>query len=362
MKPTSASADARGTEDEDAGWRRGRRTWNRPWNKQGAAGPAGARRRGPDLIRVVCRFLTLPVAAGLALTVAGTALASTPPAHNAFANRAALGPGLRAAPSSIASPNAEVCAKVAAKAGFSYTHTVDGLPQMVVAVSVAMAESSCNFTAEFVNSNGCVDRGLWQIDNCAHPNVSNACAFQVQCNADAAFSISSDGTDWGPWSTFQSGVWRNYISTAEAAVTGFSFQLESQGDGTCLDADSAQAHDAGLIFQFACNGSDRFQQWEVVDVRFDNVILKNVGTGTCLDADGGKVGDADPIWQWSCNSSDHFQQWWFGGSSALSSNAQAEVHNVGAGNCLDADGGAKGDGQPIFQWRCNGKDRFQLWD
>lgn len=359
MKPTSASADAVGTRREHTGWRLGRRAWNR----QGSAGTGSALRRGNGFAWAVCRVLAVPVASGLVLTMAGTALASTTPgAKDAVPVQAALGPGLRAAPNSISVTNVQVCAEVAAKAGFSYTHTVDGLPQMVVAVSIAMAESSCNPGAEFVNTNGCVDRGLWQIDNCAWPNVSNSCAFQIQCNADAAYSISADGTDWNPWSTFQSGVWRNYISNAEAAVTGFAVQLKSQGDSTCLDADSAQPRNGGLIFQWNCNSGDRFQQWQVIDVRGSNAILKNVGTGTCLDADGGKVGNAGPIFQWSCDSSDHFQQWWFGGSGALSSNAQAEVHNIGAGDCLDADGGAKGNGKPIFQWHCSGSDRFQLWD
>jgi hypothetical protein len=276
--------------------------------------------------------------------------------------QAALGPGLRAAPASIAATSAQNCAAVAAKAGFSYTRTVDGLPQMVVAVSIAMAESSCNPNAQLVNTNGCIDRGLWQIDNCAWPNVSNACAFGVQCNADAAYNISTQGTNWSPWSTFQSGVWRNYVSNAEAAVTGFVFELKSQGDGTCLDADSAQARNGGLIFQWTCSSSDRFEQWQVLDVRGSNAILKNVGTGKCLDADGGKVGNGDPIFQWTCSSSDHFQQWSFGGSGALSSNAQATAHNIGAGDCLDADGAARGNGQPIFQWKCSSTDRSQQWD
>jgi hypothetical protein len=293
--------------------------------------------------------------------MAGTAVASTPPASPS-AVRAALGPGLRAAPASIPASAVQNCAKVAAKAGFSYAATADGYAQIVVAVSIAMAESSCNPNARLVNTNGCVDRGLWQIDNCAWPNVSNACAYQVQCNADAAFDISDHGSDWGPWSTFQEGVWRNYISDAEGAINGFSFQLKSAGAGTCLEADSKEARDAGVVYQWGCQSGNRYQQWEVVHAGLNNPVLRNEGTGFCLDADGGKVGNGDPIFQWKCAATDHFQEWMFRGSGGLSSNAKADILNVAARNCLDADGAKRGNGDPIFQWKCSPSDSMQLWD
>lgn len=327
--------------------------------------PGSARRteRDRSAWRIFRRTLILPVAAGLMLAMAGTAVASATP-RSAAPVRAALGPGLRAAPDSIPFTAAQTCAAAAVKAGFSYARTVDGYPQMVVAVAISLAESSCNPSAKFVNSNGCVDRGLWQIDNCAWPNVSNTCAYQVQCNADAAYTISDEGTDWGPWSTFQSGAWRNYISDADAAVTGFVFQLKSQGDETCLDADSSNVGNGGKIFQWACNGSDNYQRWEVIDAYPNNPILENVGTHTCLDADSTNVKNGGKIFQWHCNTGDHFQQWWFGGSGALNTNGNgdATVHSYGAKTCLDADGTAKSNGAPIFQWACSSSDSFQKWN
>jgi hypothetical protein len=71
-----------------------------------------------------------------------------------------------------ASAAATLCAKVAAKAGFSYTANVStavgNVRQIVVAVAVAMAESSRNPSATGQNS-GSIDRGLWQINNFYHP-------------------------------------------------------------------------------------------------------------------------------------------------------------------------------------------------
>jgi hypothetical protein len=318
-------------------------------------------RRDRTTSRLVRRALIWPVAAALMLAMAGTAVASATPVHH---RPAGLGPGFRLAPDKINSTAAQACGIVAAKAGFSYARSVDGYPQMVVAVAVAMAESSCNPGASYTNSNGCVDRGLWQVDNCAWPNVSNTCAYQAQCNADAAYSISAEGTDWTPWSTFNAGVWRDYISDADAAVSGITFQLKSQGDGTCLDADGSAKGNGKPIFQWTCNSSDSYQQWELLDTYPDNPIFKNKGTGTCLDADGSAKGNGKPIFQWTCNSKDSSQQWWFGGSGDLNTdgNADATLHSYGDGTCLDADGSAKGNGKPIFQWDCSSKDSSQLWN
>jgi hypothetical protein len=324
---------------------------------------ASAPGRGLAPAWLIRRALILPAVAGLLLAMAGVAVATTPPTHPA-AVPAAEGPGLRAPADSISATAAQTCAAVAAKAGFSYARSVAGYPQMVVAVAVAMAESSCNPSAEYVNSNGCVDRGLWQIDNCAHPNVSDTCAYQTQCNADAAYTISTEGTDWSPWSTYESGVWENYISDADAAVSGFVIQLKDQGDGTCLDADSADVGNGGKIFQWTCNSSDNYQRWQVIDAYPDNPVLKNVGAGTCLDADGAAAGNADPIFQWTCNSKDSAQQWWFGGSGDLNTNgnADATLHSWGDGTCLDGDGTDSGNGAPIFQWTCSSSDSFQRWN
>jgi Lysozyme like domain/Ricin-type beta-trefoil lectin domain len=323
--------------------------------------------------------LLLPTVTGLLIAGATAQAATAPPPATAHGKPASLGPGLgKPAPDDTLS-EAQVCAKVAAKAGFSYSNDIStnnggSYPVIVVAVSIGLAESTCNPSASYTNPGGCVDRGMWQIDNCAWPNVSNDCAYQVQCNANAAFNISSKGYDWCDWSTYSPngpsdcgspGPYTSYLSLAEQAIYGFDFQLENQSDGTCLDADSSSKGNGGKIFQWTCNSSDAYQQWYVEGSLGHNPVLKNAGTGTCLDLDAGEVGNADPVFQWSCNTGDSYQQWWWYGSGELNTNGNADagMHVDGESKtCLDADGSSKGNGAPIFQWACSQSDGFQQWN
>jgi len=248
------------------------------------------------------------------LALACLVMAATP---GAFASKhltpsasapALVCPGIRPVPRSIALSNAQVCGAVAAKAGFSYHSYIStnagSYPVIVVAVAVALAESGCQWNIYLCNPslaygyyppvscpNGTAsyDRGLWQINSYYHNEVSDSCAFQVQCNTAAAFNISKKGHNWSAWPSYNSGAWANYISISKQAVYGFSFQLENHGDGTCLDADSAQPYDRGTIFQWACNASDNYQRWKVVGTVGHLPILQNVGTGTCLDADSAQI-------------------------------------------------------------------------
>ena len=87
-----------------------------------------------------------------------------------------------------------------------------------------MAESSCNPSAVGSNgpTSGCpsgsLDRGLWQINSCYHPEVNDSCAYDAQCNANGAYSISSGGANWTPWSTYNNGAYAGWLSAAQAAV------------------------------------------------------------------------------------------------------------------------------------------------
>lgn len=64
-----------------------------------------------------------------------------------------------------------------------------------MAAAVAMAESGGNPNSTNNNSDGSVDRGLWQI-NSVHQGLST---FDPMANARAAVQISSNGTTWRPW-------------------------------------------------------------------------------------------------------------------------------------------------------------------
>jgi hypothetical protein len=114
-------------------------------------------------------------------------------------------------------PGADLCARVGFDAGFRGE-------RLVVAVAVGLAESSCRPDARLANGptagcpNGSVDRGLWQINSCYHPQVTNACAFDARCNARETYRISSGGTSWQPWVTYNTGRYRDFLAAARAAV------------------------------------------------------------------------------------------------------------------------------------------------
>lgn len=70
-----------------------------------------------------------------------------------------------------------------------------------MAAAVAMAESGGNPNATNKNSNGSIDRGLWQI-NSVHGSQST---YNSLANARGAIAISNNGTNWKPWCT----AWSN---------------------------------------------------------------------------------------------------------------------------------------------------------
>ncbi|CAM5333761.1 transglycosylase SLT domain-containing protein [Streptomyces griseus] len=116
----------------------------------------------------------------------------------------------------------DLCAQVGYHAGFRGE-------SLVTAVAVALAESSCNPQAynRTNNTPPSTDRGLWQINDYWHAEVSDACAYDAQCNANEAFRISSRGTDWSPWSTYNQGHHQRHMGTARGAVD----RLDHPGPG-----------------------------------------------------------------------------------------------------------------------------------
>jgi hypothetical protein len=85
-----------------------------------------------------------------------------------------------------------------------------------IAAAVAMAESGGRSSAENHNTNGSIDRGLWQI-NSVHGALST---FDVRGNAKAAVSISGNGRNWSPWVTYQTGAYRQFLGRAGKMSAG----------------------------------------------------------------------------------------------------------------------------------------------
>lgn len=104
-------------------------------------------------------------------------------------------------------------AQVAKSAGF----TGNGL---VMAIAIALAESG-GWTANRNTNNDktkSVDRGLWQINDYWHKEVSDAEADNPSAAAAATYRISGGGATWVQWSTFTNGSYKQYIPRAQAAA------------------------------------------------------------------------------------------------------------------------------------------------
>jgi len=120
------------------------------------------------------------------------------------------------------------------------------------AIAVASAESSLNPSAKLVNSDQwhSVDRGLYQINDHWHPEVSDSCAYDATCNTRAALSISG-GSNWTPWHTYTSGAYKRYLSSA---TSGCNAAGQSFGDDCCLSGNCC--HGVEYCCD-TCNGSCR---------------------------------------------------------------------------------------------------------
>jgi hypothetical protein len=83
-----------------------------------------------------------------------------------------------------------------------------GFPDPELAAAVAMAESGGNAGAV---GDGGQSFGLWQVHVPDHPEYNPSLLLDPHYNAQAAFAISRNGTDWTPWSAFKSGAYLRYM-------------------------------------------------------------------------------------------------------------------------------------------------------
>jgi hypothetical protein len=103
-------------------------------------------------------------------------------------------------------------AQIVHMGGFSGINTV------TTGVAIVMAESGGQPKARNTNSDGSVDRGMWQINNKAHPDVSDSVADDPIGATKAAYKISNGGKNWKPWATYTSGKYLLFMPRAAAAV------------------------------------------------------------------------------------------------------------------------------------------------
>ena len=117
----------------------------------------------------------------------------------------------------VAATGATGLAVAAAQAGF----TGQGLR---LAVAVGLAESAGNPTARGSNppTPGCpagsIDRGAWQLNDCYHLEVPDACADDLACAAQETYRISAGGSDWSEWTAYTFGAHQARLATADQAL------------------------------------------------------------------------------------------------------------------------------------------------
>lgn len=109
-----------------------------------------------------------------------------------------------------------------------------GRPQAAsMAAAIAQAESSGNPNATNHNTNGTVDRGLFQV-NSIHGSQST---HDLRRNVRAAIAISNNGRNWTPWTTFTTGAYRRYFGgraapSGSSPFAGASIQATAPHTGT----------------------------------------------------------------------------------------------------------------------------------
>lgn len=80
-----------------------------------------------------------------------------------------------------------------------------------LARAVMMAEGNYNLRA-FNPTNGSNDRGIWQISAKWHPEVSDSCAYDVECSTRIAYQLSKGGIDWSQWWGYKTGSYKKFLN------------------------------------------------------------------------------------------------------------------------------------------------------
>lgn len=81
------------------------------------------------------------------------------------------------------------------------------------AAAIALAESGGDPNATNHNSNGTLDRGLFQV-NSIHGALSTK---NLKKNVRAAIRISGNGSNWSPWVTYNTGAYKKYATGGSSA-------------------------------------------------------------------------------------------------------------------------------------------------
>jgi hypothetical protein len=167
---------------------------------------------------------------------------------------------------------AQACAGYSAAAGWPNNGPAGG--DLVTATAICVAESGgqvsvyhCDKSGDdgdyppvTCSGGGPYDRGLWQLNNIYQPQVTNTCAFRGQCNADAAYEVSAQGTNFSPWAVYGDGVYTQYLPAAQAAIAALSSGAVTDAvPGRCLTRSTSGTRTA--VVAGKCGRGVAAQQW-----------------------------------------------------------------------------------------------------
>ena len=96
---------------------------------------------------------------------------------------------------------------------------------LVTAVAVMTAESARYVKAWHLNDDGSTDRGLFQINDHAHPDLSDADAYKAAPNVKYAHRLSIH-QGFRPWAAYDSGAYAQYVDEVETTYEDGTWRLK----------------------------------------------------------------------------------------------------------------------------------------
>lgn len=120
---------------------------------------------------------------------------------------------------------------------------------LVTCVAIAQAESGGNVRAINQNTNGTADKGVWQINDVHNAKLPGQDRYDPNVNAELMMQISSGGTNWQPWSTYNSGAYQKFTGQVAKDIGATDFKPDPSGKSNIgglglddvLDGDSSVA-------------------------------------------------------------------------------------------------------------------------
>jgi len=79
-----------------------------------------------------------------------------------------------------------------------------------IALAIAKCESGLNPEAKHKNRDGSIDRGLWQWNSLAHPEVYDDCAYDAECSTKE-FIKYQQANHLSPWVCYSTGRYKRYM-------------------------------------------------------------------------------------------------------------------------------------------------------